>query len=420
VSDYFGVFDKNKHFPLVTSPEKPLCFFTDGSFKNDVSAWSVVMANDWFDQNFASLPDEKNIHVADLSQVCQLSDVIDSSINYGIYGAELTACIRALLTTPCHLDVKVVSDNQASVKAIQSFETLTHREKLRSNGRTFMFIIQKIIAAREGEILFQHVKSHTNLKDENSSGNKLADYFAQNAADNQVECKYQQLPLASLGEINVSVYDNNGKLITGDVRRTVGKRVEELKLVEWQSSQSQSLFACEQARGFMKFVLKHSNQLLLEKLDFNILVQVVMNTWHYKPFKKRKDASDQFNLCSACNQICSMTHLLLHCKCPMMATCKQALLQDLKVLMKENGSASSVTIFGSVDTMFTSFEKCEQVKMQESEKVLQLIGCISNQFFNFLMKHFKVEVNNSGVIELKIKIYRLFIHFMLRIAKCIK
>ena len=110
-----------------STPARPVAsevlVFTDGSHdpSSSTSAWSAVVGDRWFDDNFGSLPTDEE-ELARQPRLLGGSTLIGASITAtaGIYPAELEAIARALAMFPLHLDLHIHSDSRASIDAMRN------------------------------------------------------------------------------------------------------------------------------------------------------------------------------------------------------------------------------------------------------------------------------------------------------------
>jgi ribonuclease HI len=126
--------------------------YTDGSSsaassdETPTSSWGVCYGDDWFTRHYSSLPsDEKSIKVhLHLVAACTAGGRIDTTTSSGIFMAELQAIYRAMQSVPSTCSLTILTDSQAAVKAIETYEkVLSTRKRLRMIGRPLLNLIDK-------------------------------------------------------------------------------------------------------------------------------------------------------------------------------------------------------------------------------------------------------------------------------------
>ena len=236
--------------------------YTDGSARVDEwdedsdrfewkSSYAVVAGDAWLETKFGELPNEKRLSSDDLDGALAVAfQMMDECHENAAYFVELAAITRAVMAVPLGVDVTIYTDSLSSIQAIERYDTeCNDRRRLRTAGRPFLGIISEIRQKRKGHLRFIHVRSHTDLKDVHSSGNKIADHVADSALprEDMSESPWlmpnaRGLPL-QLGERNVVVRDNHGRVVAGDMRRAVEHAAKARNVGRWKQSNSQSTYA---------------------------------------------------------------------------------------------------------------------------------------------------------------------------------
>ena len=220
-------------------PQTQVHVYTDGSFDHSsaTSAWSVVIGDEWFDDNCASVPtDESVIQPHDVAGAALVGAAI--TCTQGVFPAELQAIARALAMLPASLDVHVHSDSRASIDAIRAYaEQPNERRRLRMAARPLLHLVHHLTAVRRGaggSVQLSHVKAHTKGTDRGSIGNRMADYqanLARSRLDRSWPLGLAQVPLADC-ETHMTLHQQSGMQIIDDVRRTALAQLRDAALAD--------------------------------------------------------------------------------------------------------------------------------------------------------------------------------------------
>ena len=236
--------------------------YTDGSARVDgwdeekdrfewASSYSVVAGDAWLEAHFRDLPDEKGLRGRDLEGALAVAfQTMGECHENAAYFVELAAITRAVMAAPSGVDINIYTDSLSSIQAIERYGTeCNDRRRLRTAGRPFLGLISEITQRRSGSVRYHHVRSHTDLRDVHSSGNKIADHVADDAlpredssASQWLMAEAKKLPL-HLGERNVVVKDSYGRVVAGDMRRAVEHAAKARNVGLWKMSNSQGTYA---------------------------------------------------------------------------------------------------------------------------------------------------------------------------------
>jgi ribonuclease HI len=212
---------------------KKIKVFTDGSaslpillqnYRREVvpptSSWGLCYGNDWFNMCWYMIPPESQLTAGDVKGGILIGDPIPEGFSNGIYMAELQAVVRALMSLPVTWKVTLVLDSKSSIQAVDKYMHCSSiRSKLRMAGRSMLGMIERLVQDREshgGCVEWVHVKSHSDLIEENSAGNRCADLVA-GTSRTSAESLFQPLRL-ELGEKWLYITQENNQVVSSDVR----------------------------------------------------------------------------------------------------------------------------------------------------------------------------------------------------------
>jgi len=229
------------------------------------SSYSVVAGDPWLHRNYETLPDEaglQDFHLEDAIAVAFRVQNQECHEN-AAYFVELAAITRAVLAVPTRVDIDIYTDSLSSIQAISRYESVDNdRRRLRTAGRPFLGLIDEVRRRRQGAVRFHHIRSHTNERDVHSAGNKVADYVADSVlrgegqpASPWLTRNPQPLPL-HLGERNVAIKDDMGRVVAGDMRRAVEQAAKAKNVLKWKDSASQGRYAGPFYKELRKEVLE--------------------------------------------------------------------------------------------------------------------------------------------------------------------
>ena len=105
--------------------------FTDGSWYHSgldgrsapVSAWAVIVRNDWLCDQYSMVEAEGRISRATMSQTVFFGGRIEARDGEGNYDAELQAIARALTVVPVDTSVVIHTDSRSSIEAIGRYRS---------------------------------------------------------------------------------------------------------------------------------------------------------------------------------------------------------------------------------------------------------------------------------------------------------
>ena len=289
--------------------------YTDGSFEptSATSAWSVVIADQWFDDNFAWLPVDE-CELGRRSHVLRGATLIGSSIDCtaGIYPAELQAIARTLAMFPLSARLHVHTDSLAAITAIDAYgEQQNDRRRLRMSARTILQLIAHLQSRRReagGHVDLSHVPAHTDHADAHSVGNRLADYQAQLArtrSDRSTPLGLRPLPLASC-ERHLHL-EQEGSVVIDDIRRTSLALLKARRLTRWAEKPEQGRFAGVGTIALGRDVVRDGTE-----EQQRTLVHVASNSIHRLWVTDDDDHSHVGSLrCVACDSDLTLDHVAL-------------------------------------------------------------------------------------------------------------
>ena len=292
--------------------------YTDGSFDpfTSSSAWSVVIGDQWLDDNFGSVPsDEKMIQSAHLGGSTLIGSGITTTA--GVYPAELQAIARALAMFPLRARLFVHSDSQASIAAINSFsESMNERKRLRSSARTLLQLISHLLTLRQqagGGLTLKHIRAHTTDMTIHSVGNRMADFQANLARvkfkdDWTYPLGLKQLPLESC-EYHLHIKSSDGLVVIDDIRRVSHVLQKSLDLDRWKSKPAggQGRFAGAGVMDLGRVALRCGSP--DEQITF---VHVSTNSIHYHLVStdhRRRSSSVKELQCTRCKVTMTLDHV---------------------------------------------------------------------------------------------------------------
>jgi ribonuclease HI len=240
--------------------------YTDGSFdrSSSSSSWAVVIGDDWFDDNFTSVPiDESHIRALDVRGATMIGASIHST--QGVYPAELQAIARALAMLPASAAIHIHSDSRSSLEAIYAYEQqLNERKRLRMSARPILQLIHRQLRSREaagGSVTLSHVKAHTDGADRHSVGNRIADYHANISranSDRSYPLNLRELPLAAL-ENSLCISTEGCQQIINDVRRSALDVLRQNALTHWRAHAHQGAVASAGVIELGRVVMTHGS-----------------------------------------------------------------------------------------------------------------------------------------------------------------
>jgi ribonuclease HI len=251
----------------VERPWPVVSMYTDGSWhahgldgkSAPVSAWAVIVENDWLRECHGLVEPEGSISRSTLSRAVLFGGRINARQGVGNYDAELQAIARALTLVPADTSVVIYTDSQSSIDAISRYRLVGGRRQLRMAGRTHLSLISGIMKAKVEEGADVHllwVKAHAKAEDAlglASVGNRLADHVAGQMCNDRWANSFRCNHVIPWGQYDpfVTIEDSvTGRVLSADPRRSaLGYLASECRSV-WSMSQSQSRFSV--AAGAMR------------------------------------------------------------------------------------------------------------------------------------------------------------------------
>ena len=246
--------ERDEQWPVVN-------LFTDGSWYHSgldgrsapVSAWAVIVRNDWLCDQYSMVEAEGRISRATMSQTVFFGGRIEARDGEGNYDAELQAIARALTVVPVDTSVVIHTDSRSSIEAIGRYRSTSNvRRKLRMAGRLQLTLINRLMQVKneEGaEVKLAWVKAHTkeaSVVSLESVGNRLADHVAgvmcRDTGLNSFRCQ-MAIPWGDYDPFVTIEDSKTGRPMTGDPRRAATKYLVSESLAEWSASESQSRFS---------------------------------------------------------------------------------------------------------------------------------------------------------------------------------
>ena len=352
------------------APMSTVHMYTDGSFSDfsSRSAWSVVIADDWFHHNHAAIPaDEHLLQPFHLAGSVSLGAC--SPNTQGVYPAELQAIARALAMVPVTMSLHIHSDSQASLAAIHSYSNQKReRKQMRMQSRPLLSLISSMLLRRQqhgSTTQLSHIEAHTTNTDRHSIGNRMADYQANRARltpDRSYPRGLSLLPLAHL-EPHMSINRPTTNVLDGalvhtstpiidDIRHTALSDSHQLAMSKWQQSPQQGLLASAGVRDLSLAVMQTGGHQLQSSL-----LHLVTNTIHFH-WGHHNTLHQVF--CHTCSAAMTLDHLV---ECRQVAVCnfRYHLKQQLIALIRTvDGSASwlrhhsHVSLVPFLSTLFPS------------------------------------------------------------------
>jgi exonuclease III len=300
-----------------SAPPQEVHVYTDGSFDPlstpvPTSAWAVTVSEQWLEDNYGSIPsDEKVLRAYHVGGAVLLGASIQCT--RGIYPAELQAIARALAMFPASFALHIHSDSQASLKAIQAYESLSNeRKRMRMAARTLLQLIHHLLQVRAsagGSVQWHHISAHSSLDDIHSVGNRLSDYQANlsRCSVHPTPSTLEELPLSAC-EPHLTIINNSGVQLIDDVRSTALSQIKQSALSHWQEKRDgREYFASEAAVTLGRVVIQHGS-----KQQQCTLVHVATNSiqYHYAPSAGPGTPSALKQLrCEDCDVILTLAHL---------------------------------------------------------------------------------------------------------------
>ena len=293
--------------------------YTDGSYDRDssLSSWAVVIADQWFDDNYASVPiDEHDIKQHHVNGAM----MIGSSINCtdGIYPAELQAIARALAMVPASFDIHIHTDSQSSIDAIGSYDScLNERQRLRMSSRPLLALIHRQLEIRHGAggtVTLSHVSAHSKGADRHSVGNRIADYQANRARahpDRSYPLSLIELPINEC-EQYMHVTTVHNKTMINDPRRSAMSILRSAAMDRWTDhyADTQGRLAGVSVVESSRVVMQHGS--FTQQSTF---VHIATNTIHHHWYAddtarpRRKPALIQLQCDATCKTDLTVVHL---------------------------------------------------------------------------------------------------------------
>ena len=280
-----------------TQPSEDVMVFTDGSASlpwvlrspdmftaNSWSTWGVCYANDWFNENWRTVPPEDQLAAADVFGALLVGDPIAEQSSRGIYMAELQAVVRALMSLPVTWNVTVVLDSKSSMLAVEKYTsgTVSTRAKLRMSGRPMLDLLKRLIDDRYnhgGSVRLVHVKSHTDRMAPLEVGNRCADFVADRARALPTPT-FEPLRL-ELGERWLYIANADGQVVYDDVRRTVLERFRFINMDRWKASRTQCTFAADAMVDLCSQLLQPECDVHSDRGMLKFMVSVASDTLQY-------------------------------------------------------------------------------------------------------------------------------------------
>jgi len=316
------------------------------------SSWGICYGNDWFKMCWNTIPPESLLAVHDVRGAVLVGDAIPQEFSTGIYMAELHAVVRALMSLPVTWHVTLVLDSKSSMVAVQRFGTCSTRAKLRMPGRPMLGMIERLTKDRVrcgGAVEWIHVKSHSDVMEENEAGNRCADFIA--GKSRQAEKSVLEPLRLELGERWLYVTEEEGKVIYSDVRRAVISKCQDVNMELWRASPSQSTYADTDVLDLCSQVLNaESTMLCCQVVKF--LMCVTTDTLQYVWIDGAAAGEKvQQRCCALCvDGILDVKHVLT---CPAKDIERAALLSDAIKLLKPHVSESGLRHLLSVTCLKT-------------------------------------------------------------------
>ena len=290
---------------------------TDGSAQGkgpfEAAGWAVFFLDDWFADNWATIPAEGQFNAGTLQGAAYMHGRVPMSHGAGVFDAELQAIARGLSALPITCDVTIYTDCSSAIDAITRYETgICERARLRTSGRQWLSLICRLRRRRAeaGAITqLEWVEAHSDLNSRAHVGNRCADELAKRAsAIGAVAPRGAHLPLEQ-EDVWLSMYHidadtgQRGRLVTGDPRKVCVRRARECALAVWRASTTQSNF-CHPDVGYEELWL--CIRTLRPALTSEVLL-FLTDTCHWR---RAADGAVAAAHCTTCNVTCSVSHLM--------------------------------------------------------------------------------------------------------------
>jgi ribonuclease HI len=332
-------------------PNHQVSLYTDGSYhaSTDTSAWSVVVQNQWLEEDSDNVPtNEKLINSSHLSQSLLIGASISSSCTSGIYPAELQAIARALAMLPLSHQLHIFTDSMASMKSIQSYQCQTNeRKRLRASARPLLQLINHLMNRRTaagGSLQLTHVPAHTTNNDLASIGNRIADYQAnlsRRQPDDSTPLGLIELPIRECEHHLGVVRQSNDTPVIDDIRRTALKEVYDSAMTHWQTIKDQGRFAHAGTIDLARIILRFGPPSLQIEL-IQIATNSIHQQWQDDPLAP-SGQSVQSIKCMSCDKDMSIDHLGV-CDQPTATHFRDQLTQDIINILMTVASSKGQTL----------------------------------------------------------------------------
>ncbi len=301
-------------------PHITMC--TDGSVQGkgplEAAGWAVFFLDDWFAENWATIPAEDQFSAGTLQGAAYMHGRVPMSHGAGVFDAELQAIARGLSAVPITCDVTIYTDCESAIAAISRYDSrIGGRTQLRTSGRQWLSLICRLRRRRDetgSTTELQWVEAHSDIHSRAHVGNRCADELAKRAsAIGAAPPRGAHLPLEQ-EDVWLSMYHvdadsgQRGRLATGDPRKVCVRRARECALDVWRASGTQSTF-CHPDVGYKELWL--CIRTLRPALASAVLL-FLTDTCHWR---RASDGSVAAAHCNPCNVTCSVSHLMC---CPVL------------------------------------------------------------------------------------------------------
>jgi hypothetical protein len=184
--------------------------YTDGSFVEEDKVGSFSIIYNPNKDDLLNLPTKENeLQLEHLEKFKIISSILyfaESS-----YETELTAILKSISIAPLNKQLIIYTDSLSAIESIKAFdETRMNKNIIKYNYSYILLSIYHMINIRKNlksETKFVHVKSHTNNKDKDSSGNRIADFVCKKLLDDELDAN-------TILNYNLGTKENKNELYT--------------------------------------------------------------------------------------------------------------------------------------------------------------------------------------------------------------
>ena len=341
-----------------TSFIQPLTICTDGSWKDfgatsedpadllvcPLGSWSAVILEDNFDTLKSvqmTKEDDLTFDIVSYARIKYSSGPISGWHSGRVYICELVAIAAACLCAPANWHIKVVSDSQAAVSAIDKMGKLRKEtDKKKLDGYWILKAIIWAVNTRStegGSTQIQWIKAHSDADTILAFGNRLADAVAkhwlatkyvktyresayQMTFDKAALSNWHKTTLDTALALTVTDYfiykdSSKGNAILGNVREEIKSWEKRNLMKEWKSHSQQAIYL--QKAGSLESFQSALQLMWKDSEACTFIIMAVTNTLHYgdnSVFDTDEPKEWTAHLiCSACQSTADFEHIFGDC-----------------------------------------------------------------------------------------------------------